>query len=129
MMKALTLLAVLATAVLLGAQTSKSPVTELSADLGTCSADFHVTDLAGAPLYDAKVKTTIRYGIMSKRKLDLEAGTNADGRARFVKLPNELKRPMQFTVTYQNQTASFSIDPATDCTAQREVPLRASKYL
>jgi hypothetical protein len=101
----------------------QSPVTEISADLGPCSADFHVMDLAGSPLYNAEIKTIIHYGFMSKRKLELQAGTNADGRARFVKLPAQSKQPLVFEVRYKDQTASLSIDPGTDCHAQRDVPL------
>jgi hypothetical protein len=104
-----------------------STVTEISADLGPCKAAFHVTDLAGNPLYNAKIKTTIRYGFLSKRRLDLEAATNADGRARFVKLPAQVKQPLQFDVAYQDQTASLGIDPATDCEAERSVPLGVGK--
>jgi hypothetical protein len=100
-----------------------SPVTEISADLGSCSVDFHVTDLVGAGLYNAEIKATIRYGFMSKRKLELQAGTNADGRARFIKLPAQVKQPLIFEVRYKDQTASLSIDPGTDCHAQRDVPL------
>jgi hypothetical protein len=106
---------------------ASSTVTEISADLGPCKAAFHVTDLAGNPLYNAKIKTTIRYGFLSKRRLDLEAATNADGRARFVKLPAQVKQPLQFDVVYQDQTASLGIDPATDCEAERSVPLSVGK--
>jgi hypothetical protein len=102
---------------------AQPPVTEISADLGPCSVEFHVTDLAGAPLYNAEIKTTIRYGFLNKRKLELQAGTNADGRARFVKLPAQVKQPIEFQVQYKDQTASFSIDPGTDCHAERDVPL------
>jgi hypothetical protein len=108
-------------------QPAPSTVTEISADLGPCKAAFRVTDMAGSPLYNAKIKTTIRYGFLSKRRLELEAATNADGRARFIKLPAQVKQPLQFDVVYQDQTASFSIDPATDCEAERTVPLSAGK--
>ena len=101
----------------------QSPVTEISADLGPCSAEFRVTDLAGAPLYNAEIKTTIRYGFLSKRKLELLAGTNADGRARFVKLPAQVKQPLAFEVRYKEQSAALSLDPGTDCRARRDVPL------
>jgi hypothetical protein len=103
------------------------PATEISADMGPCSVEFHVTDLAGKPLYYARITTTIRYGFMNKRRLDLEAGTNADGRARFINLPSQVKQPLQFLVQYQDQTASYGIDPATGCHAQRSVPLKLEK--
>ena len=95
---------------------------EISADQGSCTAEFHVTDLGGKPLYDAKVSTTVRWGW--GHRLDLEAGTNAAGRVRFVRLPDKAKKPLLFQVKYQDQTASYSIDPGTDCRAQRDVPMK-----
>ena len=55
--------------------------------IGDCSADFTVNDTAGAPVYAAKIKVHIAYGFMYARKLDLEVGTNVDGKARFTGLP------------------------------------------
>jgi hypothetical protein len=100
------------------------PMAEISADQGPCTVEFHVTDLDGKPLYDAKVTTTVRWGW--GHKLELEAGTNAGGRVRFVKLPTEVKKPLQFEVKYQDQTAAYSIDPGTECHTQRDVPLKIS---
>ena len=42
---------------------------------------LQVTDLSGKPLYNAKIHVQIRYGFLGLRKLDLETGTNADGKA------------------------------------------------
>jgi hypothetical protein len=106
---------------------TSAPATEISADLGPCSVEFHVTDLAGKPIYYARITTTIRYGFMNKRRLDLEAGTNADGRARFINLPSQVNQPLQFQVRYEDQTASYGIDPGTGCHAQRSVPLKIEK--
>ncbi len=103
---------------------SANPITEISADMGSCSADFHVTDMAGNGIYNAKIHTLIRYGFMSKRKLELDAGTNSDGRARFVKLPDDTKKPVEFTITNGVDTATRSYDPTTDCHASYDVPLK-----
>jgi hypothetical protein len=98
--------------------------TRISADLGSCSAEFRVTDLAGNPIYNAKIKTQIRYGFLSKRKLDLEVATDAEGKARFVKLPDELKKaPLTFVVTSGQDRVELSYDPAVDCHATYDVPL------
>src|ERR1700693_1508164 len=64
--------------------------------IGPCSADFTVTDAAGAPVYDAKVRVHIAYGLMSLHKLDLEVGTNAAGKARFTGLPDKTKQGLFF---------------------------------
>ncbi len=98
------------------------PVPEITADLGPCSAAFHVTDLAGNGLYNAQIHVLVRYGMV--HKLDLSAATNVDGRVKFVKLPNKTKKPMNFEVKYQDQTANYIVDPATNCNASFDVPLK-----
>ncbi len=106
------------------AQSESAAGTRISANLGPCSADFKVTDMAGKPLYNAKIKTQVRTGFLGMRKLDLEVGTDAGGRAQFVKLPAQVKKgPMTFTVTYGDQSAEFSYDPVTNCHAEYAVPL------
>ena len=64
--------------------------------IGACSVDFTVTDEAAAPVYAAKIKVHIAYGFMYARKLDLEVGTNVDGKARFTGLPDRVKRGLFF---------------------------------
>lgn len=100
------------------------PITEISADLGSCSVEFRVTDLAGNPIYDAKIRTQIRYGFMGKRKLDLEAGTNSDGLARFVKMPNQVRAPLVFEGTHGSDTMIMTWDPGTNCDAEYPMILR-----
>jgi hypothetical protein len=80
--------------------------------------------MAGNPLYNAKIHTLIRYGFMSKRKLELDAGTNSDGRARFAKLPEEIKKPIEFTISNGTDTAVRTYDPASGCHGNYEVPLK-----
>jgi hypothetical protein len=93
--------------------------------LGSCSADFTVTDTAGAPVYNAKVRVHIAYGFLNARKLDLEVGTNADGKARFEGLPNKLKHGgLTFYATHEDQEGSAFVDPATTCKAQLTITLR-----
>jgi hypothetical protein len=99
-----------------------STIAEVSADRGPCSAEFHVTDLAGNPIYNATVSTTVRWGLA--HKVELQAATNAGGRARFINLPAESKKPLQFAVSYQDQTVTYGIDPGTACHAERDVPLK-----
>ncbi len=56
--------------------------------VGSCKADFTVNDEAGKPIYNATIKVTLRYGLFNKRRMDLEIGTNSDGKARIVGLPD-----------------------------------------
>lgn len=105
-----------------GTGAASDSMAEVSADRGPCAAEFHVTDLSGKPIYNATIKTTVRWGL--GHKIELQVSTNADGRARVVRLPAESKRPLQFEVSYQDQTVSYGIDPATACQAKRDVPLK-----
>ena len=92
--------------------------------IGTCSYDFTVTDTANAPVYAAKIKVHIAYGFMYARKLDLEVGTNSDGKARFTGLPERTKRGLFFEASEADRTATAFVDPATTCKSQFTVVLR-----
>ena len=92
--------------------------------IGPCSADFTVTDEGGAPVYAAKIKVHIDYGFMYLRKLDLEVGTNSDGKARFTGLPERVKHGLYFEASEGDRTAEAFDDPATTCKAQFTVALR-----
>lgn len=130
--RALGVVAVLAFFALIGtiaaaAQQPTSPVTEISAEMGSCSVEFRVTNFVGEPIYNAKIATQIRYGFLGKRKLDLEAGTNSDGRARFVKMPDKVKNPIQFETRWGGDTASITWDPGNNCHAEYPILLGKSK--
>jgi hypothetical protein len=92
--------------------------------LGPCTTDFTITDANGAPVYAAKINVHIAYGFMSLHKLDLEVGTNADGKARFTGLPNRLKRGLYFEASEGDRAGQAFNDPATNCHAQFAVALR-----
>ncbi|MBZ5682642.1 MAG: carboxypeptidase-like regulatory domain-containing protein [Acidobacteriia bacterium] len=92
--------------------------------IGPCSADFLVHDASGAPVYNAKIRVHIAYGFMNARKLDLEVGTNADGKARFEGLPNKLKHGgLNFSASHDDQEGSAFVDPASTCKAQLTITL------
>src|SRR6266550_2496219 len=63
------------------------------------------TPAADAPVYAAKIKVHIAYGFMSAHKLDLEVGTNSDGKARFTGLPDHLKRGLFFEASEGDRIA------------------------
>jgi hypothetical protein len=108
----------------LGLPTAKAAeVPVIKGELGPCSADFTVSDSANKPLYDAKIHVTVRYGFMSKRKTDLEVGTNSDGKARIEGLPNKVKKPLEFQVRHEQLLKSLLHDPATECHANFTVAL------
>ena len=107
-------------------QTTPDPksVPVVDGGLGPCSADFTVTDASGAPVYAAKINVHIAYGFMNARKLDLEVGTNSDGKASFTGLPNHLKRGLYFEASEGDRTAEAFDDPAITCKAQFTLSLR-----
>ena len=91
--------------------------------IGPCRADFTVKDEAGKPIYDAKIKVTLRWGFFNKRKMDLEIGTNGDGKARIIGLPDSPKKPLEFQIKSGTVTKSIEDDPSANCTAVYEVTL------
>ena len=97
------------------AEAKKVPV--IDAGIGSCSEEFTVNDPAGKPVYDAKIRVHIAYGFMNLRKLDLEQGTNIDGKARFIGLPNKVKQPLEFAASKDNLQGSAVYDPANHCKA------------
>jgi hypothetical protein len=95
----------------------------IDAGIGSCSADFTITDSAGAPVYSASIKVHIAYGVMSLHKMDLEVGTNADGKARFTGLPDKTKQGLFFRVSEGDREGSAFDDPAKTCKAVFATPL------
>jgi hypothetical protein len=91
---------------------------------GSCSADFTVNDDAGAPVYDATIKVHIDYGFMYLRKLDLQVGTNVDGKARFTGMPERTKRGLFFRASQGDREGSAFDDPSNTCKAQFTISLQ-----
>jgi hypothetical protein len=94
--------------------------------LGSCSADFTITDADKKPVYAAKVKVHIAYGFMNARKLDLEVGTNIDGKARFTGLPERVKRGLFFEASEGERTGNAFDDPSNTCKAEFTIVIRKS---
>lgn len=107
---------------------SKS-VAEVDAGLGPCTADFIVNDDAGKPVYGAKIHVRVSYGFMSLHKLDLNVGNNADGKARFIGLPESSKQGGLFFRAYDGDGPTYREGSAFDnpektCKAQFTLVLR-----
>jgi hypothetical protein len=115
------------------AQDSKTAAAETAAShtvpvidgaIGTCSANFTVTDDNAAPVYDAKIHVHIAYGFMYMRKMDLEIGTNIDGKARFTGLPARTKDGLAFQASKADRAGTAFVDPSTNCKADLTVVLQ-----
>jgi hypothetical protein len=98
----------------------------VDAGLGSCRADFLVKDSAGKPIFNAKVSLTIKYGFLSKRKTQVEVGTNSDGKARVTGLPSLPKKPLEFFIKSGTVSTSVTDDPETNCNAVFEVTLNVN---
>jgi hypothetical protein len=100
-------------------------VPSVDAGLGTCTADFTITDSDGKPVYDAKISVHIAYGFAGWHKLDLQVGTNVDGKARFTTLPNRMRKGGLYFQAFQSgSTGEAFDDPSKTCQAQFPITLR-----
>ena len=106
---------------MLAAQSSQIPV--IDGGLGSCRADFTVKDGSEKPIYNAKIHVLIRYGFFSKRKTDLEIGTNSDGKASVTGLPNMPKKPLEFSIKSGTVEKTVTDDPSNNCNATFNVTL------
>lgn len=89
---------------------------------GPCTLDLTVTDGNAKPLYAVTIKVHIAYGFAGIRKLDLEAGTNSDGKVRFKGLPIKVHNPpLEFHATKDDLTGLASYNPATECQAKHDI--------
>ena len=82
----------------------------------------------GKPLYAATVKVHIVYGFGGMRRLDLEAGTNSDGKVKFVGLPARVQRPpLEFHASKDEFEGVASFDPLSECHALRDITFEKPK--
>jgi len=106
---------------LLAAQAPQIPVVD--GGLGSCRADFTVKDGSDKPIYNAKIHVLIKYGFLSKRKTELEVGTNSDGKASVTGLPSLPKRPLEFSIKSGTVEKAVTDDPSENCNAKFDVTL------
>jgi hypothetical protein len=104
------------------AATSPMP-NEISADLGTCSAQISVTGTDLKPVYGAKVTTRIQYGLLGVKRLDLEGYTGPNGRMKIIKLPEALKKPMYIHISKNDEDHVVEFKPDRHCQAEFDVQL------
>ncbi len=103
-----------------GAQT----VPALDGGAGPCSVEFTVLSPDGKPVLGAKVNVHIAYGFGGFHKLDLEASTNSDGKVKFAGVPSRVRRSqLEFEATKDQWAGTATVDPATECRAQKEIRL------
>ncbi len=105
-------------------QAEAHTVPVLDGGIGPCTADITVTDANGAAVYAATIKVHIAYGFANARKLDLQLGTNVDGKARFTGLPDKIKHGFYFHATEGDREGEAFDDPISTCKAQLPITIR-----
>jgi hypothetical protein len=108
------------------APNEKVPVIQGGA--GPCSLELEIRGTDGKPVYAATVKVHIAYGFGGMRKLDLEAGTNSDGKVKFAGLPGRVQRPpLEFHASKDEFTGVAAFDPSKECEARHDITLEKPK--
>jgi hypothetical protein len=110
------------------AQSSKEEVPVIKGGAGPCSLALTVMGEDGRPAYAAKVKVHIAYGFGGFHRLDLEAGTNSDGKVAFAGLPQRVSRPpLEFHASKNDWIGIATYDPSLECEAKRDITLEKAK--
>ena len=95
----------------------------LDARLGGCTADFTVKNADGAPIYLALIHVRVRYGALGIKRMDLEVGTNSDGKARVKGLPDKA-RLMTWDITKDDKKTVVDQDVEKTCQGKFDVTLK-----
>lgn len=104
------------------------PVPVMDGGVGPCSVVLTVLSEDGKPVAAADVKVHIAYGFAGVRKLDLEAGTNVDGKVKFTGLPSKVRRPpLDFQASKGNLSGVATYNPETECEAKHDLTMSAGK--
>ncbi|HZP16546.1 MAG TPA: hypothetical protein VFB00_01180 [Terriglobales bacterium] len=107
---------------------SNGKVAVVDGGAGPCSMDLTVNGPDGKPVYGVSVKVHFAYGFAGLRKLDLEAGTNSEGKVKFTGLPDRVRRPpAQFQASKDDLVATLDYDPRTECEGKHAITLEKPK--
>jgi hypothetical protein len=110
------------------AQSHNEQVPVINGAVGPCSIEVTVRGADANPVYGATVKVHIAYGFGGIRKLDLEAGTNSDGKVKFAGLPARVQRPpLEFHASKDELAGTATFDPSTECQAAHDITLEKPK--
>lgn len=104
-----------------------NPIPSISAEMGNCSVVFTVLTSGNKPVSDAKIQVRISYGFLGAHRLDLEVGTNVDGKARFEGLPSNLKRALFFRAYKEKLRGTAAFDPAKTCTGEHTIVMTPAR--
>ena len=110
------------------ASTTAEKIPVMDGGAGPCSLELTVTDTDAKPVYAATIKVHIAYGFAGIRRLDLEAGTNSDGKVKFTGLPRRVRQaPLEFRASKDDLQGVTTVDPSSQCQASRALSLAKPK--
>jgi hypothetical protein len=122
------LCAILVAALLLSGAQSQAPSEKppvIKGGAGPCSLELKVVDGDGKPVYAATVKVHIAYRFGGFHKLDLEAGTDSDGKVTFTGLPQRVSHPpLEFRASKDDLMGMVSFDPVVECQSKQEIKIK-----
>lgn len=96
--------------------------------VGPCSLQLTIFGVDAKPVYNATVKVHITYGFGGFHHLDLQAGTNADGKVKFTGIPVKVHNPpLEFDATKDQLEGSLNYDPLAECHAEHDLKLEKPK--
>jgi len=128
MLGALCSIAVAALPLLSEAQSHNEVVPVIQGGAGPCSLELTVRGADGKPVYAATVKVHVKYGFGGIWRLDLEAGTNSDGKVKFAGLPDRVQRPpLEFHASKDEFMGIAAFDPSTECQGKHDITLEKPK--
>ena len=78
------------------------------------------------PVYLATIHVRLRYGFMSLKRMDLEVGTNSDGKARVEGLPAKA-RPLNYEIVKDSTRRIVTQDLSTVCNGSYSVALTSGE--
>src|ERR1700686_5649314 len=98
---------------------SKANAPVIDGGAGPCSLELTVLGADDKPVYNATVKVHITYGFGGFHHLDLQAGTDSDGKVKFTGLPSRVHRPpLEFDATKDQLEGTVMFDPSAECEAK-----------
>jgi hypothetical protein len=109
-------------------QTPQDKVPVMDGGAGPCSLELSVVGADSKPVYAAIIKVHIAYGFAGVRRLDLEAGTNSEGKVKFTGLPARVHRPpLEFNASKDDLSGTATYDPSAECQAKHDITLTQAK--
>ncbi len=98
------------------------PIPVMDGEAGPCTLELIVTTGHGVPVYAAIIRVHLAYGFAGIRKLDLQAGTNWEGKVKFVGLPSKIRgAPVEFRATKDQLAGIALFDPQLECQGRHDI--------